>query len=580
MKKNLLFTIILFVSIAGKAQVFFSEDFASGIPAGWTNVDQSGNNILWRVTTTGSHNGSVLVDSLLNPVGTTSSNGYLILDSDSAGQAFTEDSYLTTAAINCSGHSNVHLLFNEYFAQYLTSTGIVSVSNDNINWTVIHQAHLGLQLNESTPNPNVVDVDVTSVAGGQATVYVRFYYHGEWDYWWYVDDVKLYEAPPTDLATVEMEDLSREYTSIPFVQATNLTLQGTVKNMGSTAATGGTALFEVVNTTSSQTVFTETINLPVIAPGTLQTITPTSAFVPASAGNYISRITVSIAGDGSSGNDMMESAPFELSDSVYARDDNNFAGTLGIGAGPGQDAIMGQNFRVNTTDNLSSITFFMDEGFAAQPNGTPVYFTVHPQTDSTINPDGSNALAYSDTILFTPGMIPSGGAYYTVPIQGGAVQLSPGLYFIGIHETDSVLTIGYSNSIFTAYAVWVHWTTIPPPAVNGWAPAEAFSSEVAYMIRANFGNGNVGTGNIQNDVSLSVYPNPVSDKVYVRLSANGENTTCRYKLFDMQGRIRCEGELQQNQTHYIDLNHKASGIYNLVVYTSKGMVSKKITVVE
>jgi len=580
MKKNLLFTILFFVAITGKGQVFFSEDFGSGIPGGWTNIDQSGNNILWRVTTTGSHNGSALVDSLLNPAGTTAANGYLIMDSDSAGQAFTEDSYLTTAAINCTSHSNVHLLFNEYFAQYLASTGIVSVSNDNVNWTVVHQAHLGLQLNESTPNPYAVDLDITSVAGGQATVYVRFYYHGEWDYWWYVDDLQLYEAPPTDLSSFDIKNLNNEYTLIPFVQATNLTLQGTVKNIGSASATGGTVLFEVVNTTSSQTVFSETINLPVITSGSLQTVTPTTAFVPTSAGSYISRITVSIAGDGNSGNNMMESAPLELSDSVYARDDDNFAGTLGIGAGPGQDAIMGQNFRVNTTDNLSSITFFMDEGFAVQPNGTPVYFTVHSQTDSTINPDGSNALAYSDTILFTPGMIPSGGAYYTVPIQGGAVQLFPGLYFIGIHETDSELTIGYSNAIFTPYAVWVHWSTIPPPAVNGWAPAEAFSSEVAYMIRANFGNGSVGLENIQNDISLFVYPNPVSEKVYVRLSGFEEKSPCNYKLFDMQGRIKSEGELEQNKTHQIDLNNKASGIYNLVVYTSKGVVTKKITVVE
>src|SRR6188768_3630065 len=115
MQKHLLLIIILFGSLAVKGQTFFTEDFASGIPLGWTNVENSGNNILWRVTTTGASNGNVSVDTVLNNAGTTAANGYLIIDSDSAGQSLIQDAVLTTTAINCSAHGSVHLTFNQYF---------------------------------------------------------------------------------------------------------------------------------------------------------------------------------------------------------------------------------------------------------------------------------------------------------------------------------------------------------------------------------------------------------------------------------------------------------------------------------
>src|SRR6187399_962253 len=105
MKRLILLICCIFQTAFIIAQTFFSEDFSSGIPVTWTNIDYSGNNVLWRTTTTGAYNQTTPVDEFLNPVGTSASNGYLILDSDSAGVVL-ENSDLTTAAINCTGHSN------------------------------------------------------------------------------------------------------------------------------------------------------------------------------------------------------------------------------------------------------------------------------------------------------------------------------------------------------------------------------------------------------------------------------------------------------------------------------------------
>jgi len=581
MKKIILFIVLIFPALSSQAQTFYSEDFSAGIPAGWTNVDISGNNILWRTTTTGSLNTNVIVDTLLNPVGTSAANGYLIIDSDSAGQGITEDALLTTSPINCSAHPNVHLVFNEYFAQYLSSTATVSVSNDNVTFTDFHLAHAGLTTNQGTPNPNFVDVDITAIAGGQSTVYIRFNYHGSWDYWWFIDDVQLYESPAVDLAVTSVEKLNSEYTLIPFQQATTLTLSAEVKNNGALASVGGSALFEVINIGTAQTVFSESIALPSIAVGAFLSVSPVSNFIPSSAGNFKSRLTVTIASDANAGNDMMESLPTELSDSVYARDDNTFAGTQGIGVGPGEDAITGQNFMVNTTDALTSITFFMGDGFGASASGTPVYFTIHPQANDSVEPIEATVTAVSDTIYFTPGMIPPGGAYYTVSLQGGPVSLSPGLYYVGIHETDTILTIGYSNAIFTPGAVWVHWNSIPsPPAVNGWARAEDFTLQLAYMIRANFGPAPNGISEINGSASLAAFPNPASDVLFLKMNGNFRDKDFDVSITNMLGQEKFNGKWDGTGVMGIDVKNYAHGIYFVSARNGDSIVTMKFIVAE
>jgi hypothetical protein len=577
MKKKILLAVLISCSSIVRAQTFFSEDFASGIPGGWTNVDNSGNNVLWRTTTTGSVNTNVSVDTVLNPAGTTAANGYLTIDSDSAGQAVTQDAVLTTAAISCAGHSSVHLAFNEYFAQYLASTGTVSVSNDNVTWTDVHIAHAGLGLNQGTPNPNHVVADITAIAANQPAVYVRFSYHGEWDYWWFVDDVQLAEPPAVDLSASAIAKLNSEYTLIPYLQATALDLSAEVSNVGGTATAGGTALFEIFN--GANQVFSENINLPSLPAGTSQVIAPTGTFAPVSAGSYKSKITVTIAGDANASNDAIESDPILLSDTVYARDDDNFAGTQGVGVGPGEDAITGQNFKVNVTDDLTSITFFMGDGFGAQAAGTPVYFTVHPQVNDTTNPDGSVLIATSETLLITPGMIPSGGAYYTLPLQSGPVSLVPGLYYIGIHETDSILTIGYSNSIYSPGAVWVHWNSIPsPPAVNGWAQAEDFTVEVAYMIRANFAGNWDAVAEISNAARLSIYPNPSAEKIYIRLDGFSETGDVTLTFANMLGQTQFTGQWNGKQVNALNVGQLNPGVYEVIVRSENISLSKKIVI--
>ena len=550
---------------------FFSEDFSAGIPAGWTNVDNSGNGVVWRTTTTGAVNTTSPVDEQLNPVGTSAANGYLILDSDSAGPGITQNSDLISSAINCSGHSIVHLSFNEYFAQYGASTGTVSVSNDNVNWIIVHQAESGLASDSGTANPNSPDIDISAVAANMATVYVRFNYTGSYDYWWFADDFLLYEPSAIDLSAYSILNLNDEYTKIPFLQATELSLSGEIKNAGFGTASGGSALLELVDVGSALTVFSENVALSALSPGSTQTVLPSSSIAPPSAGVFKSRITVVIAGDGNASNNIIESSNQAISDSTYQRDDDVFVGVQGIGFGAGANGMAGQSFVINSETDLTSVTFFLKDTFAFGASGTPLFLTIHPQQNSTIAPDGASVLGITDTLFLFDGMIPAGGAFYTLQLQGGSTHLTPGLYFIAFHEVDGLIPMGYTNNIITGGAVWAYANSI------GWFKPEDFGFYLSYMIRANFGLiPDFIEGHSYSSNELQVYPNPSDGKFKIRFSFRGSEITST--IFDLTGRVVDKGIIDNSGEVSFDMSEFHSGIYYLYLKCNESVAVRQICI--
>lgn len=173
---------------------FYSEDFSGGIPAGWQLVDNSGNGVNWDYTTTGASN-TVIPTSLtrLSNTGTSAANGYMIYDSDASNQSVGgENADMITDVIDCSSYAIVHLTFNQLLYHF-TETAKVFVSNDGTTWTEVYDASAPLAVNTATSNPNAVDLDISTLAANQATVYVKFNFTGDFDYWWMIDDVTLYE---------------------------------------------------------------------------------------------------------------------------------------------------------------------------------------------------------------------------------------------------------------------------------------------------------------------------------------------------------------------------------------------------
>ncbi len=183
-----------------------TEDFSGGsLPTGWTNVDASGTNV-WEFNNPGGRT--------INT--TTNANGFAILDSDHYGGG-PEDSRLTTSAINCSANTTVILEFEHYFRQYNSSSAEVLVSGDNgATWTTIET------WSTSTANAEAESYNISTTAAGQSQVLIQWHWTGDYEWYWAVDDIRVYEPSATpeynispaskDFGTVNLSETSSNQT--------------------------------------------------------------------------------------------------------------------------------------------------------------------------------------------------------------------------------------------------------------------------------------------------------------------------------------------------------------------------------
>lgn len=213
MKKFTLSLSLIVLAVGGifAQTTIYTQNFSgTNLPAGWQNVDNTPNNAGKWTRKTSAHSFA----------STTATNGFMIFDSDLLGNDNKgENADLISGAINCSANANVALQFEHFFQQYASSTGTVFVSNDGINWAQVYT------ISSTTSNPATVVIDITPVAAYQTTVYVKFNWIGDYDYWWAVDDIKLFEPAPLDIS---VESISMDQ----FVGLGSKTVSGVIKNNG------------------------------------------------------------------------------------------------------------------------------------------------------------------------------------------------------------------------------------------------------------------------------------------------------------------------------------------------------------
>jgi hypothetical protein len=220
------FTLGFLMVVASVASVMaqttiYSQNFSTTtLPAGWQNVDNTGVSttaLKWQRKTSFSGFSS-----------TSAGNGFMVFISDAASNDNKpENADLISGPINCATNSFVALQFEQFFYTYFgsnntNSTATVFVSNDNTNWTPVYTNNL------TTSNKDQKVIDISSVAANQATVYLKFNYTGDWDGWWAVDDIKVFQP---DVLDVAVDVISNNQ----FVPIGNQAVTGLIKNNGATA---------------------------------------------------------------------------------------------------------------------------------------------------------------------------------------------------------------------------------------------------------------------------------------------------------------------------------------------------------
>ena len=180
---------------AGNAQAFWTETFSDQTTSetNWVHGGTNGGAEVWKWTNV-IDAGNFVPGNFGSP---TAADGYMWFDSDVNGN-FQHDVTLTGVGnpADCTGKTDVHLRFYTLFRIFgSTYEGQVGVSTDGTNFTYFSPAEfMGLDGSSAATDrfEGWVDLDV-DMADGQPQVWVQFRWIGEFEYYWKVDDVEMYE---------------------------------------------------------------------------------------------------------------------------------------------------------------------------------------------------------------------------------------------------------------------------------------------------------------------------------------------------------------------------------------------------
>ena len=282
-----LFIAILAMSICANAQILFTENFDSGMPTGWTQIDANNDGMGWEhssnpvsyfpsgVDLTGSgHNGStafILSGSFSNVSQT----------------AITPDNWLITPAINLTANSTLKFYVCAQDANYAAEHYGVFISTTNATsttaFTMLNEWTVGSSKVQSAWEEKIVDL---SAYTGQ-TVYIAFrHFNCNDQFLLNLDDVTIMVNPTTP--TIMANPTSFSFTNI---------IAGNTSNAASTAIVAYNLTTNITATTSAPfevsadgTTFASTATLDT-AGGTLYV-----RYAPTTAGNHTDSVVLSAAG--------------------------------------------------------------------------------------------------------------------------------------------------------------------------------------------------------------------------------------------------------------------------------------------
>lgn len=406
----------------------------------------------------------------ISPFNSTSGGDYAVLDPGNPNSSGVQGVPRTfTLSLNtpvpCATFPAVYLSWEQSMARF-TDTCYVDISSNGNTWTNVYD-NLDLPItsvqNGTNPsdNPEKVVLNITSLAGGEATVYVRFRWvslnqgisNDGVGYGWYVDDVLFFEAPDNAISMVEgffrpysdttYLHYNKMYTKIPARQANsaNFLIGAKYNNSGSSAQTN--AGFRAGISGPGNFSYTST---SVLTNLNVNATDSTSLVNPFSFNNGTGTYTVDIHGVSDSAltdipDDTIQYV-IDVTDSTYARDldnpnPNSATYWTGGTAGFPDKWEMGQLFEINELDTIVGAQIYLPSSNASGPNLASVHVNVYNQggfLQNAVYLPAPAPIFTSDTIGLNAN---NTGRWITLPLHrvpgtGSDDTLNPGFYVVAI----------------------------------------------------------------------------------------------------------------------------------------------------
>ena len=298
-----------------------------------------------------------------NGITSTSGGSYAELSNGDATQAtqMLNVTYTMTTALPIDiagsiGSSNAVLSFEEYGARF-NDLQEVQVSTDGVNFTTIadnlNYPVLSQSGGSAYPNPSLREITLTQhIQSNPNTVWIRFSWTTNYPnsasnpnvwitYGWYIDDVKIYEAPSNSISMTEeviggwwveylnTGGLGQDYTFNPISQATAnpYAFESVISNEGSTSQ--DVTMYVEVFDDAGNSVFTTNSSVQTLASIEQDTFVCNAFFTPLATGVYEARMW-SVADSLGAGSVFTYSDTAIkmtiVTDYVYGKDYNNASG--------------------------------------------------------------------------------------------------------------------------------------------------------------------------------------------------------------------------------------------------------------
>ena len=522
---------------------------------------------------------------------TTWENGYAIYDADKYGDDSNgEDAYIEyVGVIDLSAYRSIAITGQQRYRKWQTTRMFVEVSTDSVNWT---QFELNVSTPKSTLDTTPFMINISSAAAEHDTVYIRFHYHGGYDYAWNIDDIAIVEAPEVDLVG-EMFNIAFNgggwYSTIYNNERTffsriesylyNNGIDTVIPSMTITLKKDGDVVF--TKTTDSTTT------MQPLAPGERDTIfwntvydldgiTEEDLFLD-TIGNHTFNFELVLNTEGLTDQVMSNNVPIydfsiDMTDSLMARA-TTISRLLSINSFGGTQSgdFIGTMYYLPNPDTFESIYIYLasntDRGEYAGEVQPVVYEWDGSQWNEKLSGDPIDISTLGDGAYFKLSFnsdgfseLFQGGTYYGV----GVKQYIDSSQYIGI-GCDNVFPHDYPNEVLLQFGGNFYYTSAGVPDVKLYFTPEPASDTTSDT------TGAVSTVDMN---ALKVYPNPATTNIYLE-----NNTGATISIYNLVGEKVMEvADVRRNAV--INVEGLKEGTYIVKVVDGNTVKTAKVNIVK
>ena len=543
---------------------------------------------------------------------TTAANGLLIVDSDLFGAdanydaAWIENSWVQTAnAIDCSTLDFVSISLETRYRCWDNGGSddsekcLIEISRDGVNWPDIStfaevdgtvdygdgvlvpsrwEVFPGFETGSESDNPSLVEFDITSAAGGESMIYVRFRWAGTWGYSWEIDDISIYETPANDIRIDNYLSYTDYFTTgiweagvFAEGQLSSLEAAAKVYNVGYLEQAGTLLTLDVDGTVASSDPMllayqgVDTLRVP---------------FDMAAVGTY--NLTYTVSSDNEDENPANNEATqsFEVSSLHYGRDNGTMTGVF---PSDGADDYIA----LNPYDIFEDVTVYaIDVAIVAgSDNGTPVVAHLFDGSDANYLTEQYGGLLISTSELDLAANYSNDGTeddivWYTLVLEepyeaaGGSV-LAAGFEHYG----------GSSVQIWESQYTYDNTSFVYGPFGSGSAYNWYYTNEVP-MVRLNLDPNATNTVAVEEIAEgpfqlYPAFPNPAAETTRIQYRLD-QVADVALEVRDVTGKVVSQVVRGTQPAGYhsitLDVANMAAGVYTYSLNVNNARSTQRLII--